>query len=434
MQLKRSAAFVLALATLVLFASRTEAGWLAVTPMPHEQLDKPIGPGAWMATLGDEIYIAKGNKTKELYKYYPEGDSWVKTSGLPDTDPVSGKVKLAGKGTDAVSDGVQSLYMVHGNGTYGFWRYSTGEWETLPRVPVKLKGGNDMVYVKGNKDATDKIFLLAGGKTAFYCYDVGTGTWTQKESVPYGLNKKKYAAGSFLVYDGENTIYAHQGKLVDEADSSHFMFRYDLAGDSWVKTKAKGLPWFGLEKEKSKKKKSGDGAAAVAIDGQIYAWKGGGSQAFYRYYANGDSWHQLDPLPLGELNKPVKAGGALAVFNGKIYGVKGNKTFELWKYEQSFASRPGSPAVQAGVLSRTQSFSIAPNPLASGFATLRFGRNLTGPASVKVYDALGRVVMVRSLPAASGVTLDVRELAAGVYLVCAEAKGYSAAQRLVVQK
>ncbi len=87
------------------------------------------------------------------------------------------------------------------------------------------------------------------------------------------------------------------------------------------------------------------------------------------------------------------------------------------------------PAVLATV-------AVEPNPLRSGFATLRFALPQTAPLRMAVYDVAGRSVLSRTLPAAKQGTasLDLRSVSNGVYLVRLDAGGYLATQKLVVQR
>ena len=80
--------------------------------------------------------------------------------------------------------------------------------------------------------------------------------------------------------------------------------------------------------------------------------------------------------------------------------------------------------------------SITPNPLASGATTLRYVLPAAGPASVTIYDVAGRPAHRQVVLAgrAGAVSLDLRDLAGGVYLVRLDAGTRSVAQKLVVQR
>ena len=80
-------------------------------------------------------------------------------------------------------------------------------------------------------------------------------------------------------------------------------------------------------------------------------------------------------------------------------------------------------------------FEVAPNPSASGLATLRFSPGNVRSANVTVAGVDGRVVLARSIEtcATKGTyTLDISRLEAGMYIVRLESGGRRATQKLVV--
>ncbi len=427
------------------------AGWHEVEPLPvGPTATKAPKAGAWLVTGPDKdspgtvIYAAKGNKTGDFQKYYPAENRWVSLPSILDSEPALGKAKPVAKGSRAVSDGEQYLYVLKGNNTQGFWRYRVedGTWDTLTRAPQKIKGGNDIAYVEwaGKK----YVYLLGGGKTAFYRYDIDEKQWTLLDSVPYGNNKKKYAAGSFLVYDRAKTIYVHQANVIDEKNARHYMFRYDLEGDSWYTTPLKGMPLLGTEGgSENKRKKSKDGAAGIWHEGYLYAVKGGGSQGFYKYDPAGSgTWIQLETIPRNGSGgkKTVKDGGSLTVWKNAFFLLKGNKTYEFWRYVQPVFQAPSFMPQASGAQGQTEAqtavLGVAPNPLAEGFATVRYNLSKTGPISVTVYDAAGRAVFREAYSAGRDgtVTLDLRSLSAGVYLVQLETPGQRLTGKVTVQR
>lgn len=429
------------------------AGWQEVKQMPG---DKPPKDGAWLVVAPENlqpahsaapvIYAAKGNKTYEFYKYLPGDNQWVALPSIPDTEPTLGKPKPLSKGSCAVSDGKEYLYVLRGNNTQGFWRYriEDGAWDTLARVPVKIKGGNDLVYVENG--AGDEIYLLAGGKTAFYRFSLSSQQWTALESAPFGNNKRKYAKGSFLVYDQNKYIYAHQANVVGE-NAHHFMYRYDLQKDSWDQTPLKGLPLYGTEGgAQNKKKKSKDGAAGIWYDGCLYAVKGGGSQGFYRYDPATASWAALETVPRNGTGgkKAIKAGADLVNWNNQaLFLLKGNKTNEFWRYGLQTQQRTQpEPQAQTQTAVRTPLLRIVPNPIADGVATLSVnGAAYTWSAGqIRIFDAAGRALLSLTVSRSPGHTafssfpLDLRALPAGIYLVRLELGEVNLSQKLVLQK
>ncbi|MEO0081490.1 MAG: T9SS type A sorting domain-containing protein [candidate division WOR-3 bacterium] len=434
------------------------SGWQEVRPVPKTPTEKAVKDGAWIVkhpvTDGDNVlYVAKGNKTTDFYMYDPlAGDSgtWYEKRPIPGTEGT--KTKPPSKGCAGVSDGSQYIYVTKGNNTLGFWRYdaASNTWDSLDGVPLgrynkRVKGGTDMVFAL-YKD-TGCVYLLKGYKTEFYRYNPLASRWDTLPEVPYGMGKQKYDKGSFLVYDGENFIYAHQAKYYDKSAENphHYMFRYDIAGDSWYRTAKKGIPVYALEGGRTKKKKSADGAAGAWYDGHLYALKGGNTQGFFKYFPAGDTWTQLDTVPGNgstAKKKRVKSGGDLVSWGGgAFFALKGNKTFEFWRYVEGPAAL-GLPlaanryGVQAGLSTQRSALSVSPNPLANGWATVRYSLAKPGPVLVTVFDVAGRAVEQQAFSAnrTGAMTLDVRRLPAGIYLVRLDAEGLTRTQKLVVQR
>ncbi len=447
-------------------------GWVEVAKVPRIQSPKEVKDGAWLAVGPDKspdsrlqtpnsasptirpldplnpvIYAAKGNKTTDFFKYTPGPDSgfWTKLWPIPAEE--EGRPKPPSKGCKAISDNVEALYMTKGNNTLGFWRYDIAKdtWTMLLSVPEgpyrkRVKGGNDLEFIQ--RGDTGWVYLLKGYKTEFYRYNIQAGRWDLLPEVPYGV-KPKYDKGSFIVYDKGNYIYAHQAK--QNNGGYHYMFRYDVAADSWYTQPLRGMPVFALEGGRpAKKKKSGDGSAGAWFAENIYALKGGNTQGFFKYFPDGDSWVQLDTVPgngsTGK-KKRVKSGGDLVNWGNAFFALKGNKTFEFWRYAPKPPSAP-KPVNQGFAIAarriRTNGWAItvSPNPIASGFATLSYTLPRPAPLTVTVFDVAGRSVLRQAYSvgrSASSISLDLRKLSAGVYLVRLTADGYSASQKLVVQ-
>jgi len=89
-------------------------------------------------------------------------------------------------------------------------------------------------------------------------------------------------------------------------------------------------------------------------------------------------------------------------------------------------------ASEAAVARRAVSFSIVPNPLRGGRATVRLSSPL-GPGRISVYDATGRILHSAVGRLESDAVLDLRTLPAGVYAVRLTAGSYSATRKLVIQ-
>jgi hypothetical protein len=410
-------------------------GWAEMKSVPAAPSLRQVKDGGWLALDGQFFYSLKGNKATDFYRYDAATDSWQQLS------PIKGGVEARPphKGAVGVSDGSGSIFATKGNNTQGFWKYSVrgDSWSQQKDVPLgksnqKVKGGTDLVWAY--RAGTPYVYMLKGYKNEFWRYDPAGDTWHALRDAPIGANVK-WDKGSWLAADGSNTIYAHKAKY-------HEMYAYDVAADSWLATpRLKPMPLVGSMGTK----KSKDGACATWFDGAIYALKGGNTQEFWRYHVTGDSWFELDTMPgVGSSGrrKKVKAGADIAsVGDGVLYALKGNKTNEFWRYiipAYASESRPWRDGVAgSAVAGPTVSFAVYPNPLAAGLATIRMSPAAIGqsPVAVRVFDASGRLVRQSAIcNPHSEVTLDLRHLAAGVYLVRFSAGSCAATQKLVLER
>ncbi|MEO0078752.1 MAG: T9SS type A sorting domain-containing protein, partial [candidate division WOR-3 bacterium] len=245
----------------------------------------------------------------------------------------------------------------------------------------------------------------------------------------------KWNLGSWLVSDGDSVIYAHKAKY-------HDFCVYNLKTNTWT-SKASGMPL--VSRVTGKSKESKDGGCATWFESSVYALKGGSTQEFWQYTPRSDSWHELDTIPqVGTTGKKkkVKGGADIVGLGGVLYALKGNKTLEFWQYvPQTLDALRLTPDAGGVVTSLTHDapgvMRLSPNPLRTGFATIRLDGQATqwssGPVKVSVLDVSGRcvrhstfVIRTSSLP------LDLRGLSAGVYTLRLSAGGRTATQKLVI--
>jgi hypothetical protein len=405
-------------------------GWYAKAPMPLLPAGKPPKDGAWLAyNAGNElIYAAKGNKKPDFYSYFPGPDSWHTLTPWP----LGLEGKPPSKGSAGCTDGNGLIYATKGNNKQGFWKYFvTGDsWQQKKDVPLglsnkKVKGGTDLAYAF--RRDTGNAYLLKGYKNEFYRYHPVGDSWHALQPAPVGANAK-WDKGSWLAYDPDhNRLYAHKAKY-------HEFYYYDIGGDSWSGAK-RAMPIPGS----AGSKKSKDGGCGAWYSGSIYALKGGNTFEFWRYDIAGDSWRELSSIPVGLDKKKVKAGADVTPTEKALYLMKGNKSVELWMFSPG-AFLPEArrhDGVEAERLTTGDwRLAISPNPLVAGFVHLAVGgTSLSRPALVRLYDAAGRCIGVwRPLLRNGAADLDVRHVAAGVYIVRVEADGFTAAQKLVVQR
>jgi hypothetical protein len=449
------------------------AGWDEMSSMPNPPSSKANADGSWLAfdQARGLIYAAKGNKSVDFYSYNPLRDSWATLAHVP----MGTEAKPLSKGAAGCASGSGIVYATKGNNTLGFYKYvaARDSWCTLAPVPLgiggkRVKGGTDLVYVPGSPDL---VYLLKGYGNEFYRYDVAQDSWQALNPAP----ATKWDKGSWLAHapvtrtglgpqasglkqdtesdeepgtlslkleadDASGVVYAHQAKL-------HGFYPYDVGTDAWGPA-LPGMPFIG---QLGRSKKSKDGGSATWLGSLVYALKGGATQEFWCFDPATATWAELETMPQfgrSGRKKKVKAGGDITATSASLlYALKGNKTNELWRYTPSVAS--GSSLVSSRSGAQTAATAapdlkvlLAPNPLRSSLVTLRWemaampGISDRVP-SVSIYDASGRCVLRLASGigrGASGVLLDLRSLAAGVYTVRLAAGCYSATQKLVVQR
>jgi hypothetical protein len=422
-------------------------GWNEVsTPMPGPA---PVKRGGWLARHGEVIYASKGNKTFEFYCYDPFAGTWERKADMP----MGPDGKYPDKGSKGISDGERFIYATKGKNTLEYYRYDTeaDTWTQLGDVPVgggkKVKGGTDLEWVGAEKDQAGYVYLLKGYYTEFYKYNPESGEWTALASAPAGA-KPKYDKGSWICVEPPGgpsparSLFCHKAKYYNRTTYVHEFYKYDIAADTW--TELAGMPLYGLHGGRIKKKKAKDGGAGAYYAAEIYALKGGNTQQFWKYNIDGDTWTEMDTMPVvGSTGrkKRVKYGADLVHWGGgAFFALKGNKTLEMWRYVVPAAmagQQPERSGVMGGVVKAGQlGLTVAPNPLTGGYANVRYSLPKAGPASITVYDVTGRSVLKRSVLASrsGAVGIDVRSLSAGIYLVRLDADDFTATRKLVVQQ
>ena len=422
------------------------SNWTELKPMPAPPSYKDVKRGGSITYMPRQglIYATKGYKTGDYYSYNPVQNSWIQLLQVPKGP--SGR--LPRKGARLTADGKRYVYLVKGNNTQEFWRYDTDSiaWTQKADVPLgpsnkKVKGGTDLAYVKGNPDY---IYLLKGYRSEFYRYNVATDTWVQLADAPNGC-KPRWKRGSWLVFDGSHTIYAHKSTYYVKSapDPHHEMWKYDIALQAWLgHDTLNGMPLWGMHGSRLRKKKSKDGGCAAWYDGCIYALKGGNTQQFFRYTPGTDQWDELDTVPThgsSGRKKRVKYGADIVNIGNAFYALKGNKTRELWRYAVPAGFDVPDPTRAQGPATlrndKVIALQIAPNPFADGFITLSYTLPKAGFVNISIYNIAGQVVARKTVAAGLRGTqmLELRGLSAGVYLLRLEAVGLVANRKLVVQ-
>jgi len=337
-----------------------------------------VDDGGCLATVPSEsapyIWAAKGHLTTDAYIYDVLAGTWMTRAPVP----LGAEGKPVGGGARAASDGGRYVFMVKGNNTLGFYRYDIvdDEWRQLMDVPLgvsnrKVRPGSDMVMV--HVDGRDWLYLLKGYYNEFYRYDIAGDTWQLLVPAPVGASIRYYD-GSWLVYDGDTTIYCQKSVY-------HELYPYYVTTQVW------GTPLLPMPmvSRTGKSVRSGDGGCAAWLDSSIYALKGNYTVEFWRYFPAANSWIEMETIPsLGSSGKVKRVAGGADITEtwGLLYAFKGNSCNEFWCYDARLSAvgeRPGR-------------VSIAPLRIANPVRAADLDKAVPPGFTTELYDALGRRV------------------------------------------
>ncbi len=103
----------------------------------------------------------------------------------------------------------------------------------------------------------------------------------------------------------------------------------EVIGDSWVQLNDMPLGY------PKKRVKSGGCLIYVSDQNAIYGLKGNNTNQFFAYSLNSKEWVQKESIPYDTIRKKYVKGGASLCYDGSryIYATKGNNTTEFWRYD-----------------------------------------------------------------------------------------------------
>ncbi|MEO0049954.1 MAG: hypothetical protein ABIK42_02290 [candidate division WOR-3 bacterium] len=190
-----------------------------------------------------------------------------------------------------------------------------GPWQELLSIPRGAK--NRPVRAGGCLvSSNDAIYALKGGGCPeFWRYEPVNDTWSELAPMPLGQSGKKPKAGAAMCWDRGNFIYALKGRNTRE------FWVYDIAGDSWISLA--GLP------EYTRGVRFGSGL--VFWGDKVFCLKGSGTNDLLVYWVRENEWHARRPVPRGVFDKPVKRGSGLVNIGERLFCLKGG-TNEFYEY------------------------------------------------------------------------------------------------------
>jgi len=239
--------------------------WVKMAFVPAGAASKPVKKGAKMIGDGARyIYLVKGGNTTEFYRYDISRDTWW---SLPAVPLGSGKKVKDGTGMAYCEKlGESFIYLLKGAKTQEFYRYriAADSWEKMPDAPrgtqkPGFKKGSDIVCDQENKI----IYCLKDRTNEIFAYDVNSDTWLVKKLAnmplihPLSGKKKKVKDGSALCLVSPEMVYCLKG-----GNTCEFWLFKPLEGDSGKWFGLALLPEIGTD---GKKKRVKDGGDLVAV-------------------------------------------------------------------------------------------------------------------------------------------------------------------------
>jgi hypothetical protein len=158
------------------------------------------------------------------------------------------------------------------------------------------------------------------------------GGWISRAPIPLGLKGKRVKDGGTLAYNQEGEqqlIYAFKGNGTNE------FYRYLTQSDAWFTSDS--IPKFGRESKKRGVKKGG---TLTSAGDKLYATKGGGSLDFWEYDPSLRKWTQLSSVPAGGRKVKDAASFAAVRISGidYIYLLKASNSLEFYRYNVAAAA------------------------------------------------------------------------------------------------
>jgi N-acetylneuraminic acid mutarotase len=279
--------------------------WETKQPMP-----KPEGGAAVVVDNKIYMFFSDGSRVSSLYIYDPSVQSWAEKAGMPTFRDGYG---LAAVGNKIYTIGGQHTYYKDGSSVvYGYpsdvnevYDVQTGTWTSKQSLPLAV------VDVAANV-VGGKIYIIGGGDSKTLVYDPATDSWSERTPPPrYMARYLSAVIGNKIYIISDVNEYSVSGSHVGE------LFIYDTAADSW--STGTSIP----------KKYSSSGitvANGPQLSPLIYVMGGctilslgefEPTDACYAYNPASNSWSAVTTLPTARM------GFAIATFNNKIYTIGG---------------------------------------------------------------------------------------------------------------
>ncbi|MFA5107494.1 MAG: fibronectin type III domain-containing protein [Patescibacteria group bacterium] len=318
-----------------------------------------VSPGTWMdlpATYGivpdnltayndtsmtydgdDTIYVLRAVNSKKFYSYTISSKTWTNLTDIASTNNsyYGAVIEYVGGAAncrdddDDVTGTTKCVYALPGSSanppsgdtSKEFLRYDidgtdANTWTSRAAISGTLLYGADLVWNGG-----DYLFAERGyNQSNFYRYSISTNTWSDRATPDnpfyYGSTLAFVPNGTYCA-DSQGCIFATRG-----AGSDHF-WRYDVNANSWSYLTAP---------PNASSPKGNYGATSVYHEGYIYLSGGYAATDFMKYNIITDTWTLLADLPathyFGSTNGMVYYDDT-----DTIYMLRGYSEYSFFSYD-----------------------------------------------------------------------------------------------------
>ncbi|MDD5341987.1 MAG: fibronectin type III domain-containing protein [Patescibacteria group bacterium] len=318
-----------------------------------------VSPGTWMdlpATYGvspdnltayrdtsmtydgdNTIYVLRAENSKKFYSYTISSKTWTNLADITSTNVawygavieyVSGAANCRDNESD-VTGTTKCVYALPGSSvnppvgdtSKEFLRYDidgtdANSWTSRAAISGVLLYGADLVWAGG-----DYLYAERGyNQSNFYRYSISTNTWADRatpDNAFYYGSTLAYVPNGTYCGDSQGCIFATRG-----AGSDHF-WRYDINANSWSYLTAP---------PNASSSKGNYGATSLYYDGYIYLSGGYAATDFMKYDILTDTWTLLADLPathyFGSTNGLIYHGDT-----DTIYMLRGYNEYSFFSYD-----------------------------------------------------------------------------------------------------
>ncbi len=376
-----------------------------------QRADVPVGPirkrvkdaALVYAPTTGKLYALKGGNCNEFYAYDIATGTWESLPSMP-LDPSGRKAR---DGCDLTFDRFHgpagTIWAIKGGGVPDFYSFdlATNSWSIRRSLSVRNfnfrfpKRGAALAYVPTHGPEGTVYCATGNNSLTFLAFNIAGDTWTRCPDVPFNpLRKRTCRYGTDMVYDGDSIIYLLKGSNTTE------VWKYYPSFDTWAMTTLDQVSLIGNRNRRVK-----NGGALAYLNGNLFVLKGGNTQEFWSYRIGGpDTWTRRTDIPYalsGTRRKP-KRGAAMAGADSAIFCLKGSSVYEFWEYRPHTDSLGNTLVACApdrqGIMAQPEplpaklNLTIYPNPATSNRLNLGINLPATAHIRLKVYDATGSLI------------------------------------------